>query len=216
MINIKGAIFDADGTLLDSMWMWHQVESEYIKSYKVMPRQDFVEALRTLNTLEVAEYFQSEYGVNKTTEEITDEKNAMMEDFYTNRVLLKPGVLQVLDTFRARGIKMCIATATEHHLMEAALRKTGVLGYFEKIFTCSGENTSKNRPDIFLRAAAFLGTDIKDTLVVEDALHAIKSAKGAGFQVVGVYDQSADIHKGDIKRVSDYYFQSLDEMLALI
>ena len=205
-----------DGTLLDSMWMWHQVEAEYLKSLEVTLRPDLAEALSSLSFIEVAEYFQAEYGVNKTIEEITIEKNAMMENFYSREVNLKSGVVQVLETLRVRGIKMCAATATDRYLIESALRKTGVLGYFDKIFTCGEEKTSKKTPEIFIRAAAFLGTDISETLVFEDARHAVKSAKNAGFKVVGVYDRAAESHQAEIRELSDYYFVSMDELLEIM
>ena len=214
--NIKGAVFDADGTLFDSMWMWRQVESGYLKRFDVSPRPDLIEALRALTLIEVAEYFQAEYGVRKTIEEITYEKNAMMEDFYNREVTLKSGVLPVLETFRARGIKMCVATATDRHLIVPALQYTGILGFFDRIFTCSEERTSKKKPEIFIRAAAFLGTGISETLVLEDALHAVKSAKSAGFPVIGVYDLSAAIHQEEIKEACDLYFMSMDDMLEII
>ena len=216
MINIKGAIFDADGTLLDSMWMWHMVEAEYYGGFEVSPRPAFVETLRTLNLTESVEYFQSGNEANKTTDEIAYEIISIMKEFYSRNVLLKPGIIPVLDAFRARGIKMCIATATDEPLMEIALKRTGIYGYFDKIFTCRGENTTKSRPEIFLRAAAFLGTDIKDTLIIEDALYAIKTAKSAGFPVVGVYDKSADSHQDDIKNLCDYYYKTMSDMLEEI
>jgi len=214
--SIKGAIFDADGTLFDSMWMWLQVESDYLKSLAVLPREDQVEALRPLSHSETAEYFRSEYGMNKTVQEITNEKNAMMEHFYFSEVQLKPGVIPVLEALYVRGVKMCVATATDRHLIEPPLRNTGILRYFERIFTCGEENTSKKKPEIFIRAASFLETDIKETIVVEDAFHAIISAKRAGFPVIGVYDRSAGLFHDEIREQSDYYFTVLDEMLELL
>ena len=213
--DIKGAIFDCDGVLFDSMWMWRIVEVEYLESLGVTSREDLSKALRTLAPQEVAEYFRTEYGLTKTLEEIIDGKNALMSDFYNREVLLKPGVSRVLDLFRKHGIKMCAATATDRYLVEAAMQKTGILGYFGRIFTCSEEKTSKSRPDIFIRAAGFLGTEIKETLVVEDALHSIRSAKNAGFPVAGVFDQTADIHQDEIRMLCDHYFLTVDEMAEM-
>jgi len=212
--NIKGAIFDADGTLFDSMWKWYQVESEYIMNFEATPRADMIEVLRPQSFLDVAKYLHSKYGVTKSVEEMTSEINAMMEDFYYNKVLLKSGVIPVLEAFSARGIKMCVATATDKHLIEPPLRNAGILGYFGKIFTCGEEKTSKKRPDIFIRAAEFLGTEINETLVIEDAAHAIRSAKSAGFPVVGVYDKTAEPFQDEIRALCDFYFVTLDEMLA--
>ena len=211
--SIKGAIFDMDGTLFDSMWMWHLVEAEYMSRFEEKPGRDFTEILRFLNMQEVTEFIRVEYGVVKAVEEVTSEVNAMMEDFYFRKVLLKPGVFSVLDMFRSRGIKMCVATATDRYLVEGALKKAEIFGYFERIFTCGEEKTNKKSPDIFNRAAAFLGTDNKETLVFEDALFPVKSAKNAGFPVVGVYDEAAVIHQDEIKALCDIYCLSMDEIL---
>jgi HAD superfamily hydrolase (TIGR01509 family) len=210
--NIKGVVFDADGTLFDSMWKWRLVEAEYLECIGLLPEPDLLETLRTLNLAESAAYIQAEYGIPKTEDELSGELNAMLEEFYSQEVLLKAGVVPVLEEFVARGIKMCVATATEKYLIEAAQRHTGIYGYFGEIFTCGEEKTSKSRPDIFIRAAGFLGTEINETLVIEDALHAIKSAKSAGFPVVGVYDPSADMHQEEIKALCDIYILSLDEL----
>ena len=207
-----GAIFDADGTLLDSMLMWGTVEVEYLKSLGIVPRPDLREVLRSIGGHEVAKYFQVEYGVRKTAEEMSAGIYKLMGKFYADGAELKSGAIPVLKEMRARGIKTCVATATDRYLIEPALKRCGVLEYVEKVFTCREENTSKSSPDIFIRAAAFLGTDISKTLIVEDALYAIRSAKSAGFPVAAVYDLSADNQRDEIKGICDVYFDSLDEM----
>jgi len=138
----------------------------------------------------------------------------MMLDFISNEVELKRGVIRVLDALKERGVKMCIATATERRLVEPSIKRHNLSGYFERIFTCTEENTSKKSPDIYIRAAEFLGTDINKTLVIEDALYAMKTAKKAGFVVAGVYDKVSDDEQDEIKETCDYYWKYLDEMLA--
>ena len=214
--NIKGAIFDADGTLLDSMQAWGNVEVEYLESLGVTPRPDLRDVLRSIGGHEVSKYFQTEYGVRQSAEEMSAGINKLMGEFYSDKVLLKVGVMPVLEELRARGVKMCVATATDRYLIEPALRRCGLLGFFSKVFTCREENTRKSSPDIFIRAAAFLGTDVCDTLVVEDALYAIRSAKSAGFPVAAVYDLSADDQQDEIKGLCDYFFETLDEMLDVL
>ena len=213
MKDIKGVIFDMDGTLIDSMWMWGRVEADYLISLGLTPRNDLVAALRTLSLWEVARYFQVEYGVQQSIEEINTGKNRVIEEFYSNKVLLKDGVIPVLDALKARGVKMCVVTATDRYLAEPGLRRCGILDYFERIYTCEEERTSKSVPDMFFSAAAFLGTEVSRTLVVEDAFYAMKSAKNAGFPVAGVYDQSSDDQQDVIREFCDYYWKSLDEML---
>ncbi|MDR2569087.1 MAG: HAD family phosphatase [Oscillospiraceae bacterium] len=203
--NIKGVIFDLDGTLLDSMWMWGEVAVRYITGHGATPRPGFVEALRPLNTIEEAQYYIDEYGIDLPVDEVIAGRDGMMVEFFSRDVKLKNGVLQFLDLLREHDVKMCVATASDRWLAEPALRLHGIDDYFGHVFTCGEEDTNKKSPDIFIRAAEFLGSDIGDTLVVEDALYAMKTAKKAGFIVAGVYDKSYDDLQDEIKAVCDYY-----------
>ena len=211
--NIKGAIFDLDGTLIDSMWVWGDVAKRYVKSHGATPRPGFRETLRTMNTREEAQYYIDEYGVDLPVEEVMLGRDNMMLDFISNEVELKKGVLQVLDALKERGVKMCIATATERRLVEPSIKRHNLSEYFGRIFTCTEENTSKKYPDIYIRAAEFLGTKANETLVIEDALYAMKTAKKAGFIVAGVYDKVSDDEQDEIKATCDYYWKNMDEML---
>jgi len=216
MKNIKGVIFDLDGTLIDSMWMWGEVAIKYITSHGAVPRPGFIEALRSLNTVEEAQYYIDEYDIDLPLEEVIAGRDNMMFEFFSKEVKLKTGVLRILEALRERGIKMCVATATERRLVEPALRLHGITDYFERIFTCTEENTSKKNPDIFVRAAGFLDTEAGETLVVEDALYAMKTAKKAGFVVAGVYDKAAEDQQDSIKALCDYYWKNPGEMLLCL
>jgi len=216
MKNVNGVIFDLDGTLLDSMWMWGDVAVRYITSRGAVPRPGFREAIRSLNTIEEAQYYIDEYGIDLPLADVIDGRNSLMMEFFSGEVKLKKGVITVLDALQKRGIKMCIATATERELVEPALKYHGIEGYFMGIFTCAEEKTNKKSPDIFIRAAACLGTAIYETLVVEDALYAMETAERTGFIVAGVYDTVSDDHQDEIKALCKYYWKDLDEMLAYL
>jgi len=214
MKNIKGVIFDLDGTLIDSMWMWGVVARRYLICQGAEPRVDLESVLRSFNTVEEATYYKTEYGVALPLEEIIAGRNRMMMDFFCNEVELKPGVIEFIRLLHRFGVRMCIATATERELVEPAVHRFGLMEHIERIFTCDEENTSKINPDIYIRAAEYMGTDIGNTLVVEDALYAIKTAKKAGFIVAGVYDLSSDDLQEDIIRVCDHYWKDLKEALS--
>jgi len=216
MIGFKGVIFDCDGVLLDSMRIWYVVEEEFLRSIGKEPRPNILDELKPLNGFEVAEYYQAEYGVDMPAVELLNRRDVFAAEFYANEVTLKEGVVGILDTLRARGIRMCVASASHKSLIESGLGRCGILWYFEKIFSCVEECTTKNSPDIFIRAAASMGTMIKDTLVIEDALHAIVSAKKAGFPVIGVYDFSHAEEQDEIKRLSDHYLESIGGMMELL
>ena len=205
----KGAIFDVDGTLLDSMQMWDGLAAKFLLSRNVKPRENLNEQLSVIGGHEIAEFFRVEYGLIETIEEINHAIDRMLENFYFNIAPLKEGVFELIKSLSERGVKMCVATATDRWLIEPALRRCGIIEYFGRIFTCREEKTSKSSPEIYIRAAEFLETDIADTLVFEDALYAIKSAKKAGFPVVAVYDNTARDQRGEIMALSDYYFESL-------
>ena len=208
---IKGAIFDIDGTVLDSMPIWETVAGDYLVLNGIVPRDGLREELRTLGGRQVGEYFIKNYGINKTPEEISDGIDKLLEGFYFDIAPPKPGVERVLQTLRDGGVPMCVATATDRHLVEAALKRTGLLQYFGHIFTCLELRSGKDEPYIFLRAAESLGTGIAETCVFEDALYAIRTAKKAGFPVVAVYDKSAKASADEIKALADVYLNSFDE-----
>jgi HAD superfamily hydrolase (TIGR01509 family) len=211
MTEFKGAIFDMDGTLLDSMTVWDSVAAEYLKSQGIIPSDDVNAAVHAMSIQQVCEYFCSAYGLSLTLEEITCGINGMVEDFYFHKAPLKDGVSEALERLQKRGVKMCVATATDRYLVERALKRTGILAYFERIFTCTEAGAGKDLPDIFLQARDYLGTGLEDTVVFEDALYAIRTAKAAGFRVVALYDESARHQQDEIKGHADAYFKSFKE-----
>jgi len=213
MKNIKGVIFDFDGTLLDSMQVWKVFEYEYLRSLGAEPRPGLGEVLRSMSSVEEAVYFREEYGVTQSVEKIVLGRNSLISQKYKNEIPLKTGVITVLHELKKRGIKMCIATATERELVEPAISRLGLMEYVERVFTCEEVGVSKSSPDIYLLAAGYFGLAPADILVVEDALYAMKTAKKAGFVVAGVYDLSSEDQTDEIKVVCDYYLQTLDEIL---
>ena len=211
MINTRAAIFDMDGTLLDSEFGWENVAEEFLKSRGKTPKPGLQFALRPLGGHEIPRYFKTEYGIDEPERQIADAINSYLESFYFNTAALKAGAIPVLTELKRRGVKMCIATATDRYLVEAALKRCGVLNFFLRVYTCGEEGVGKSVPDIYLRAAEFLGAPISETFVYEDALYAIKSAKKAGFPVVGMYDSAADDQQNEIRGLVDYYLKSFED-----
>ena len=187
-MRIRGAIFDVDGTLLDSMFIWDTIGETYLRSIGYQPKENLNETFKNMSLHQAARYYQTEYGVTLSIDEIMDGVNAMLERYYRFEVPLKPGVAELLERLRQSGVKLCIATATDRHLVEAALDRCGVLSCFGEIFTCNEVGHGKDEPDIFETALRFLGTRREETLVFDDALYAVRTAKEAGFPVAAVYD----------------------------
>lgn len=203
---IKGAIFDLDGTLLDSMYIWDTIGADYLRSLGIEPKEDLTETFKTFSLEQSAHYYREHYQVMLSVEEIINGVNDMVADYYINAVPLKSGVKEFLMKLQAHGVKMCIATVTDRHLVEAALKRCGVRGFFSEIFTCAQIGRSKEDPLIYRTAQEHLGTDKKETAVFEDSAHALKTAKTDGFLAVAVYDAHED-NQEELRRICDYYIE---------
>ena len=210
-MRIRGAIFDVDGTLLDSMFIWDTIGETYLRSIGYQPKENLNETFKNMSLHQAARYYQTEYGVTQSIDEIMDGVNAMLERYYRFEVPLKPGVAELLERLRQDGVKLCIATATDRHLVEAALDRCGVLSCFGEIFTCNEVGHGKDEPDIFEAALRFLGTRREETLVVDDALYAVRTAKEAGFPVAAVYD-SHEKAQDQIRMLADVYLEELTQL----
>ena len=201
---IKGAIFDLDGTLLDSMFIWDSIGEDYLRSLGKEPRENLKETFMSLTLEEAAEYYRTHYGVSLSVKEIVDGVNAMVEETYKTKVTLKPGIADYLSWLKSCDVKMCVATVTDRYLVEETLTRLGIRHFFSEIFTCAEVGFGKDKPVIYQKAQEHLGTPKKETLVFEDMLFALKTAKGDGFQTVGVYDRHESCQT-ELKAIADYY-----------
>ena len=213
-MKIRGAIFDVDGTLLDSMFIWDTIGETYLRSIGYQPKENLNETFKNMSLHQAARYYQTEYGVTQSIDEIMDGVNAMLERYYRFEVPLKPGAAELLERLRQNGVKLCIATATDRHLVEAALDRCGVLSCFGEIFTCNEVGHGKDEPDIFEAALRFLGTRKEETIVFDDALYAVRTAKEAGFLVAAVYD-SHERSQAEVRARSDLYLEDLTQLVEL-
>lgn len=178
------AIFDMDGTLVDSMSFWQNLAEEYLHSKGVTSiPPDLRERIRPMTMSESAALFCREFGLTGDPEA---EMNAIMDAHYLRDIPLKPGVEGYLQKLRRRGVRMCVASASAEPLMERCLDRLGILEQFEFLLSCETVAAGKQRPDVYLEAARRLGAEPGQCAVYEDALYAVKTAKDAGFYVVGV------------------------------
>ena len=213
---IKGAIFDLDGTLLDSMFIWDTIGEDYLRSLGKEPHEDLKETFMTLTLEEAAEYYREHYGVPLSVKEIVDGVNAMVEQTYRTKVTLKPGISEYLAWLKENGVRMCVATVTDRYLVEETLERLGVRHYFSEIYTCAEVGFGKDKPVIYQKALEHLGTEKSDTYVFEDLPFALNTAKTDGFPTVGVYDRH-EVHQDELKGLADYYiFDFTDPILKTI
>lgn len=209
---MKAVIFDLDGTLVDSMWLWESLADNYLLSIGIEPPKDLGEILKELTLKEAAFYMKERFNIESTPHEINEDMGNLLADYYANRLQLKPYVLEVLKEFKNRNIIMVIATATDEHLVEAVLNMHDIGGYFEFIQTCNNIGLSKGQPEFFQIIIDRLKLDPKEMWVFEDALYCMVSAKKAGLNIVAVEDKSSLSDLEKIKKISDMYIENFSQL----
>lgn len=196
-MKITGAIFDMDGTLLNSMDYWAIVPTEYLNSKQLLPKENTNRLFTDMGMKWWYEYQEIPYPF----EEVSNDIYALMQKYYDKDIVLKDGVYDMLLRLKNAGVKMCLATATDRDVVEKILTKLNIIDFFSAIFTSKEVGKGKRHPLIFEKALEFLGTDKETTYVFEDAIHAMHTCHANGFKVVGVYDKNV--------------FATLDEILPL-
>lgn len=205
------AIFDMDGTLIDSMVFWKNLAAEYLtdKGVTEIPA-DILERIKPMTMSESADLFRREFGLSGDPE---TEMNAMMDEHYRNDIPLKPGVREYLQKLHRRGVQMCVASATAEHLMECCLTRLGVRDCFEFLLSCETVGAGKRSPLVYHESARRLNAIPAEIAVYEDALYAVQTAKEAGYHVVGVYDDSAAKNWQTIEELADETILSWEEQI---
>ena len=210
---IKGAIFDVDGTLLDSMEIWEDVGVRYLNSIGIEAEPDLGTVLFTMSIQEGAAYVKEHYHLSQEPEEIEQGVLDIISNYYKKTALLKSGAKELLEKLDKHNIPMTVASSNNKKEIEMAFERLGIAKYFDRIFTCEEVGAGKTKPDIYLRAAEYLGTRPEETVVFEDVIHAIRTAKQAGFQVVGIYDETSKDDQEEVRREADWYCREWAELM---
>lgn len=213
--NIKGAIFDLDGTIIDSMGVWDNIAFEYLKTKGIMPEDNLGNILKSMSMQQGADYVREKYPIKETSKEIIVGINTLITGKYKEELPIKEGVMELIEEFAAMNVAMCVATATDYYLAEVCLKRLGIRQFMQEIYTCSNLNTGKNEPHIYEHALKQLGTTKKDTYIFEDSLSAIRTAKEAGFKVVAVYDEAFEQELPDIKELADIYITNMSQLFEM-
>lgn len=203
---IKGAIIDLDGTLIDSMYIWDCLASQYLmmQGYKV--NDEVNEAVKTMSLEEAAHYFQKNYHLSLSVSQIIEGINDLLEKYYREIFELKNGVKQFLEILAKHNIQMCIASASDEHLVNLVLNRCQIKHYFKDVFTCQQLNCDKNEPTIYNHALTALNLNKDQVIVLEDSYHGAKTAKDHGYLVVGVYDEY-ETRWQELKAISDVFLK---------
>lgn len=205
-MNKRFAIFDMDGTLLDSMPVWRGLGKNFLLSQGITPPEDLRKIIAPLTLPQSAGYFQT-LGVTGTVEEIVDALNNYMRAQYETAIQPRENAAQYLNALKAAGVRCCVATATDEALARICLTRLGFLQYFEFIVSCEAIGVGKTSPAVYHAAAQRLGAAPADIAVYEDAPYAAETAKQAGYYIVGVYDPSAERHQERLKQTIDEYIE---------
>lgn len=208
---IRGAIFDLDGVLLDSMGIWEDLGARYLRRLHITPEPGLNEVLFPMSMEQGAAYLKAHYPLQQSEAEICGGIAQMLKDYYVQEVPAKPGAAALLAFLAERGVFMAAATSSPRAHVTAALERLGLLPYLKAVFTTGEVGASKHEPVIYYLAAEALGTAPAETLVFEDSLYALKTAKAAGYRTVGVLDAHGETDQAGLKEAAEVYLTSLTE-----
>jgi 16S rRNA pseudouridine516 synthase len=209
----KAVLFDLDGTLVDSMWVWTQIDIDYLGSYGYSVPEDLQRSIEGMGFTEVAVYFKERFHIPDSIEKIKKTWNEMAIEQYSHAVPLKPGLISFLPWLRKQGMKTAVASSNDVGLVEACLKGHGIRQYFDAVLTVREIGRGKPAPDVYLEAAARLGVQPSECLVFEDIEPGIMAGKNAGMKVCAVEDSYSVFQKKEKRACADYYIESYEQVM---
>lgn len=218
-MNIKAAIFDMDGTLVDSLGLWdvfwEQFGSEYRNDKTFRPSAADDKAVRTIPLKDAMDLIHEHYQLGESGEELLELADRIIIEFYSRDVELKKGVREFLEYCKKKGVKMCVASATAPEHLALVLKHCEMESYFSEVFSCDTLGVGKDVPDVFLLAREHLGAKPEETWVFEDSLVAIETATKLGMPTVGIYDRF-NPYQPEIQRIATKYIAQGEDLTKLI
>ena len=211
--NKKAFLFDLDGTLVDSMWIWESIDVEYLDRFGLELPEDLHSCIEGMSFSETAQYFKERFSIPDTLEKMKADWNRMAWEKYTQEVPLKSGIREFLRYHRARGVKMAVATSNSRELAEAVIAVHGLTDTFDVIVTGCDVAHGKPFPDVYLEAAVRLGVDPSECLVFEDVVAGIQAGRSAGMEVAAVEDAYSLYQERQKKELADLYIADYQELL---
>ncbi len=211
--NVDACIFDLDGTLVDSMWVWVSVDEEYIRKYKLTKPKDFHAGMEGMSYSETAQYFLDCFpSIPLSREEIMDEWTQMAHEKYMTEVLLKKGAKEFLQDLKERGIKTGIASSNSKQMIVDTLKSHGIAEYIDSVRSACEAGAGKPSPDVYLLVAKDLNAEPKRCLIFEDVPMGILAGKNAGMKTCAVDDDFSKGQEEKKRMLADYYIQDYDDI----
>ena len=216
MHNLDSIILDLDGTLIDSMSVWYDVDRRFLLENGAVPPPGISEKVKRMSIEQAAAFFKAEFGLNQSVTEIINRIGSMVADAYAYEIPVKRGVREFLDFLDMKDIPYGVATATYSKLAKSVLERLGLLHRMKFVLTGEDVPVPKTSPDIFLECARLLGSPPERTLVVEDSLHCLETAFAAGFKTAAVKDRANEAEWERIAEIADFAVESIDELAGNI
>ncbi len=211
---MKAAIFDLDGTILDSMPVWRDLGNRLCRALGFEPPENLYATVKSMTLDESADYLIKLSGYKTTKEEMAQMHYKLIKDFYENEVQLKPRVKEYLALLKEKNIPMCVATETDSTLAQKALERTGVAEYFQFCLSSKDIGKGKHFPDLYEMAAKKMGYEKEDVVIYEDACYAVRTAKKAGFEVHCIHDDSQKHDTEELKMLADHFFEDYEQYIS--
>lgn len=208
----KAFLFDLDGTLVDSMWMWGAIDVEYLGKFGLTCPPDLQKAIEGMSFSETAAYFKKRFALEASLEEIKADWISMSIEKYRSQVPPKPGTEAFLSWAAKQNIKMAVCTSNGREMVDAVLSSLNLARYFDCIITGCEVAAGKPSPDIYLEAARRMKVSPEECAVFEDVPAGILAGKRAGMEVFAVEDEYSLGMEEKKRALSDFYIRDYREL----
>ena len=213
---IKGVIFDVDGTLIDSMGIWSQVDAMYLEKHGFQATEELSRQFSTMTMESSLQYMKDTFHIKDSIEIMLHDILSLVRDFYLHKVSLKSGMKELILTCHKNHIPMMICTSNEKSLIYETMERFGLADYFMYILTSDEVGSGKDNPEIYYKACQYMNSKPENTYVFEDAIHAASCAYKNHFQLIGVYDDYSQMYEKKIKEMSVHFIKEEKDIYPIL